>query len=268
MSLVDVKRPHFRYLEIGEKTFISEKEAESLTHRYVKETLSMLTEMKFKLGSKGTYKYEEVTIYPDKIDVESCFKRKDKKYYVDLLVYFNRSVPEEYLEKWDRKVAIEIFVEHETEGCKAFDLEQLGIQTIEVEVSDAFKIDKRKVSDEYIEYMKDRMNKYYSDYIIGNMINNVESDLYIANEKNKKSASELLNFRNQVSNLKKEILLLNKTVKSLKDENNLLYEENKAIASKEKQYIKHNKYLEELINEKNLIIEESKKPFWKKVFKL
>lgn len=192
-------------------------QGESLTHELCKEAISELKTLKFISGKN------EFIIYVDEVEIEQKVEINGNRYYTDIFIWFNKSKPSYLVNKWGGKLAIEIYVTHETPEKKMRDFLNEGIPIIEIKISEKFRVDEsRQMSSQEILRIKNTITQYYEEKIFGKILSNPESEEY------KKMV---------------EISQLKKTIEKLEEKNSLLENEIK----------KKNLYVQELQTENNTL---------------
>ncbi|SKC54504.1 hypothetical protein [Maledivibacter halophilus] len=120
-----LSKSHFRY-KSNKSNRIHEGYEESYRHEFFKECISRLEVINIKV--KG----QPVKIYIDKsVQEEVVYTSKTKYRVVDVMVYFTKSEPAIYYEKWAGKLAIEIYYSYKVDELKIKEFRDLEIPIIE-----------------------------------------------------------------------------------------------------------------------------------------
>lgn len=184
-------RSYFRYKEANYE-HIGEGSEESYRHEFFKECISQIKRLELRWNN------EAVTIYPDQLLQEEVIIMKDcSKRIVDLLVCFSKSEPEIYVDKWEGKLAIEIFDTHKVDDKKINQMKKKGLAMFEFNVSkwnikDNFM--NRKEEEKQIINMVTKLDGNNGGYIRGNLIVNPISKKYFSTLLYEEEKKSLKNF--------------------------------------------------------------------------
>lgn len=181
-------KSYFRYKE-ADFEHRGEGSEESYRHEFFKECISRIKRLELRWNG------EALTIYPDEILQEETLIMEDgSKRIVDLMVNFSKAEPAIYVEKWEGKLAIEIYDTHKIGNKKIKQMKQKGIAVFEFNVSkwnirDEFK----NIDDEEMQITEkvEKLDGENDGYIRGALLVDPISRKYFStvlyeNEKNEK----------------------------------------------------------------------------------
>jgi len=223
----NLKKSYFRY-KVADFEHRGEGSEESYRHEFFKECISRIKRLELRwLG-------ESLTIYPDEILQEETIIMKDgSRRIADLLVNFSKAEPNYYVEKWEGKLAIEIYDTHKVDEGKAKQMKENGIAVFEFNVSNWYIKD--EFQDKYDEEKQivDKVNKLSGEnggYIRGTLRADPTSRKYFSTllyeEERKKHENTQAQLK-QLQCMYKEVLNRNnelgKYIETLKN-NNVTYE--------------------------------------------
>jgi len=203
MSFVERKpNNYFKYLNT-DSAKSHEGHDVTLTHEICQKIISELEILTFQCGD-DIYK-----IYVSDCEIEKEIKTPQGNYFVDIFVEFNKSEPESLVLQWNGKVAIEIFVTNPVAPVKVDDLYNVGINIIQVRVSDKLKIDEStEISEEEILQKENFIAGYFRKVIYGRILKKYYSKEYLEMK--------------EIEELKSRISLLEKQMNQKNDESQQL----------------------------------------------
>lgn len=224
-------KSYFRY-KSNNSNRIYEGYEESYRHEFFKECISRLEVINIR------FKGQLVKIYTDKAVQEEVVYTNETKYrIVDVMVYFTKSEPAIYYEKWAGKLAIEIYYSHKVDELKIKEFRDLEIPIMEFNISKwkYIKEDFRtQEEDQYKKIMAKLNNTLYvsalvdpisKEYLISEKIN----ELGVQNRELKEQ------FRLATINEKKklsDLSILKEEINSIKDINSSLQNKNSKLHKK------------------------------------
>lgn len=160
-----------------EKSYFRYKEADfehrgegcegSYRHEFFKECISRIKRLELRWAG------ESLTIYPDEILQEETIVVDSGTRRVDLLVNFSKANPAIYVEKWEGKLAIEIYDTHKVDNKKIKQMKEKGIAVFEFNVNNWHIRDEFKDRNDEEKQIKDIVEKLDGEndgYIRGAML--------------------------------------------------------------------------------------------------
>ncbi len=246
------KKPkyHFRYKSNADVQAHEGRDT-TITHEVIQDIVAELKEITFKLTNKENKVYK---IYVSDSEIEEIVKTPNGNYFVDVLLYFEKSEPELLALKWNKKVAVEIHVTNEVKPTKIKDLQDSGIPIIEINVSKKLYIDESsELTVEDIKQKKEFIKSYYEKEIFANLVGDYSSKEY-------KLVQKIAELNNKIKLLEEENAQQNVQLQKYKEDSEAL----KAIVNGlRKQLGSKEMELSTLKNE----LEEIKKSIWHKLYK-
>lgn len=240
-------KSYFRYKDTN-LIRLGEGYEESYQHEFFKECFSRLKVLNLKFGK------DNIRIYVDDAIQEEVVRMKNgRKRIVDVMIRFSKAEPKIYVEKWNGKLAIEVYQTHKVDEIKIKEFKDLEIAMVEF---NAFKWEHitdnlRSKEEEEKQFQKviTKLNnfifvKMLSDPISKKYLSSVRLDEEISkNELYKKKIaymkSEINKLKNENTNLLELVVLLRKNENTMKQklidsktENDFLKDEINNIRSK------------------------------------
>ncbi len=156
----------------------------TISHQIAQEVISDLRVLNLKLTDKRfkPYKKVDLEIEADQIFEEFPTTAGDNNYVVDLLVVFSK--PTWLALKWNRTLALEVFVTNDVRGKKIIDFEQKRVAMVEVVIGSKLKSNKSasETTEEEESKLRQIMRNAFSKQIFGDLLVDTTSTKYLENE--------------------------------------------------------------------------------------
>lgn len=252
----NLNRSYFKY-ENANFDHKGEGSEESYRHEFFKECISRIERLEIR------WKGNALSIFPDEILQEETVIMDDgSRRIVDLLVLFKNAEPSFYVEKWEGKLAIEIYDSHQVDSKKISQMKQKGLACFEFTVNNWNIREYFKNAEEEEKQIADILKKLdgkNGGRIIGSLLVDPISKKYFSTKLFEEERKEKERVIADLNYIKKSYQQAIEENKKLMRQIQLLEENNK-------------KYKNELVNlEKNLqnIEQENakiKSNFWYRIF--
>ncbi|MCH5297258.1 MAG: hypothetical protein J1E85_06270 [Ruminococcus sp.] len=213
--------------------------SESINHSTYKEIIKELYILNLVINNK------QIKLYVSYSDIEYDFTANGNNYSADVYICFYKSVPEEYLYRWNGKLLLEIQYTHAIEKEKVRDCYVEGLPVFEHTISEKLKMNEYTSSEEELINQKNFIKEKLSEKIYGKLLSDPElEDYYSMIEKLKTENNELKKHNELLLKINKSqfdrIKALENDSNELKNNNEHLIKSNKAQAEKIKTLEKEN----------------------------
>ncbi len=155
----------------------------TISHQIAQEVISDLRTLNLKLTDKRFKPYKKVDF---RIEVDQIFEEfrttaNDNEYIVDLLIVFSK--PEWLALKWNRTLALEVFVTHDVEGKKIIDFEKKRVSLAEIVIGSKLKLKKSaaEVTETEENELRQVMKHAFNKQIFGDLLVDTTSTKYLEN---------------------------------------------------------------------------------------
>ncbi|WP_461612089.1 hypothetical protein [Clostridium sp. Marseille-QA1073] len=204
-------KSYFRYKDIN---FIrlGEGYEESYQHEFFKECFSRIKVLNLTFGK------ENVKVYVDSASQEEVvYTKNGRKRIVDVMIQFSKAEPMIYVEKWNGKLAIEVYQTHKVDEVKIKEFKDIEIAMVEFNASKWYITDKF-LSKEDEEKQFEKVISKLNNFIFVNVLSDPISKKYFSSVELEKEIS-----KNEL--YQKRIVYMNSEIESLKKENQNLLKE-------------------------------------------
>ncbi|WP_202711080.1 hypothetical protein [Sporosalibacterium faouarense] len=214
-------KSYFRFKNI-DSIGVLEGYEETYQHEFFKECFSRLKVLNLKFGK------DIVKIYVDEaIQEEVIYTKNDRKRIVDVMIEFSKSEPMIYVEKWNGKLAVEVFQTHKVDEIKIKEFKDMEMAMVEFDASKWKYITDNFQSEEEEEKQFEKIISKLNNIVYVSILSDPISRKYFSSVKLEEEIA-----KNEL--YKKELILMKNKISSLKDENQNLLEEIKIIRENEK----------------------------------
>lgn len=231
---------------------------ESITHSTYKEIIKDLYILNLVINNK------QIKLYVSYSDIEYDFTANGNNYSADVYICFYKSVPEEYLYRWNGKLLLEIQYTHAVEKEKVKDCYSEGFPVFEHTISEKLKMNEYTSSEKDLINQKSFIKEKLSEKIYGKLLSDPELEDYYSMIEKLKEENDELNSNNKLllkinKGLSDRIKVLENDSNELTNNNERLLKINKSQYDKIKELEKENYSLKiynnsALLNEYNQLL--------------
>lgn len=244
-------KSYFRYKDANSIN-VGEGYEESYQHEFFKECFSRIKILNLVSGK------ENIKIYIDGATQEEEVYTKDgKKRIVDVMIQFSKAEPMIYVEKWNGKLAIEVYQTHKVDNVKIKEFKNIEIAMVEFNATKWYVTDDFQTKEDEEKQFNNVISKL-NNFVYVNILSDPISKKYFSSTRLEEEIR-----KNEL--YLKRINYLNSEIDNLKKENQNLLSEIKMYGDNE---TKLKKKLEDITNEYSFLKEEIESIKCKTLYKL
>lgn len=179
----------------------------TIAHQLAQEVIADLRVLNLKLTDKRFKPYRKVDL---KIEADQIFEEfptsvGDKNYVVDLLVVFSK--PTWLALKWNRTLALEVFVTNDVRGKKIIDFEQKRVAMAEVIIGPKLRSKKSasETTEEEENELRQVMKNAFNKQIFGDLLVDATTTKYLENDQIKELTEEVSALKSVAEEYKNEL---------------------------------------------------------------
>ena len=196
----------------------------TISHQLAQEVISDLSVLHLRLSDKRTRPYQKIDfdIEVDQVFEEFRTTANSNEYIIDLLVVFSK--PEWLALKWNRTLALEVYVTSDVRGKKIIDFEKKRVSLVEVSLGSKLLLRKNasEVSETEENKLRGIMQKAFSTQIFGDLLVDATSSAYLESKRIQQLESEIHSLKKFSENSQKKIDSLEIVEKEKRLEINIL----------------------------------------------
>ncbi|MBZ9633371.1 hypothetical protein [Clostridium sp. FP1] len=197
-------KSYFRYKDAN-SIRLGEGYEESYPHEFFKECFSRIKVLNLVSGK------DNVKIYVDEATLEEViYTKNSRKRIVDVMIQFSKAEPMIYVEKWNGKLAIEVYQTHKVDDVKIKEFKDIETAMVEFNASKWYITDNfltKEDEEKQFEKIINKLNNFISVNILSDPISKKYfSSIKLEEEisKNELYLKRIVYMNSEIDNLKKE----------------------------------------------------------------